>query len=121
LQEDKNICARFRCASVRKTDIASLHHQEIIATMTDYAISVCDLEGDTSAEPRPDRFPPALPELRRGADADLIRVRAAASRRQPSIRCPMQGDGSTENHMYIGGILGTILVIALIVYFVRRV
>jgi hypothetical protein len=26
-----------------------------------------------------------------------------------------------ENHMYIGGILGTILVIALIVYFVRRV
>ena len=28
---------------------------------------------------------------------------------------------STESHMYIGGILGTILVIALIVYFVRRV
>jgi hypothetical protein len=27
---------------------------------------------------------------------------------------------STENHMYIGGILGTILIIALIVYFVRR-
>jgi hypothetical protein len=52
LQEDKNICASFRCASVRKTDIASLHHQEIIATMTDYAISVCDLELDTSAEPR---------------------------------------------------------------------
>jgi len=26
-----------------------------------------------------------------------------------------------KSHMYIGGILGTILIIALIVYFVRRV
>jgi hypothetical protein len=60
LQEDKNICASFRCASVRKTDIASLHHREIIATRMDYAISVCDLEGDTSAEPRPE--PPVSPK-----------------------------------------------------------
>jgi nitrate reductase gamma subunit len=50
-----------------------------------------------------------------------LRVCTAASRRQPSIRCLMQPDESTENHMYIGGILGTILIIALIVYFVRRV
>jgi hypothetical protein len=34
----------------------------------------------------------------------------------------MQRDRSTESHMYIGGgILGTILLIVLILYFVRRV
>jgi len=46
---------------------------------------------------------------------------AAAHRRRPSIRRSIQPDKSTESHMYIGGILGTILIIALIVYFVRRV
>jgi nitrate reductase gamma subunit len=30
-------------------------------------------------------------------------------------------DGSTESDMYIGGILGTILIIALVVFFLRRV
>jgi hypothetical protein len=60
----------------------------------------------------------------KGLDAyvSLLTVCAAAPRRQPSIRCSMQRDKSTESHMYIGGgILGTILLLLLIVYFVRRV
>jgi nitrate reductase gamma subunit len=30
-------------------------------------------------------------------------------------------DALQENHMYIGGILGTILIVALIIYVLRRV
>jgi hypothetical protein len=52
----------------------------------------------------------------------LLTVCAVARRRQASTRCLMTCDRLTESHMYIGGgILGTILLILLIVYFVRRV
>jgi hypothetical protein len=62
--------------------------------------------------------------LGQGLDAHVspLTVCAAAPRREPSIRCSMQRVGSTESQMYIGGgILGTILLLLLIVYFVRRV
>jgi hypothetical protein len=50
------------------------------------------------------------------------RAVCASERTRPSLSCLDQGVGRLqETHMYIGGgILGTILIIALIVYLVRR-
>jgi hypothetical protein len=40
----------------------------------------------------------------------------------PALTCCNGDSGPTkEIHMYVGGILGTIIIIALIVWFVRRV
>jgi hypothetical protein len=49
-------------------------------------------------------------------------IGAVAPRRRRSIECSIQRYESMENYMYIGsGILGTILLVLLIVWVMRRV
>jgi hypothetical protein len=68
------------------------------------------------------RFPLAFQKLSRRAYINPLSVCAATPRRHHSLYSSIQPDSSPESYMYIGGgILGTILVIVLIVYFVRRV
>jgi len=53
--------------------------------------------------------------------SSVERLSALAYRRRSALGREMRGIGSGENDMYIGGgLLGTVLIVVLIVYLVRR-